>query len=261
MQNDSQDAAGVSAIYTASEWYRDGQGPRYLQLYRQIAGAIASGRLGPDSQLPAERELAEIADVSRVTVRKAVARLVSDGLIEQRRGAGSFVRVAAPKLEQSLSSLISFTENMQARGKTSTSLVLSQGLFPPTPDEQVALGVVGTERVARVERLRSADGIPMAVERSSLPADVLPHPEQVATSLYAILRSEGRAPTRAIQRVAAVNLVAAEARLLNMAEGAAALRIDRTAYLSSGRPIEFTRGLYRSEIYDFVTELRLDGAS
>lgn len=253
------DAPVPDTIFAPGHWYRDGRGPRYLQLYRHIAAAIASGRLEPDAQLPAERDLADLAEVSRVTVRKAVAHLVSDGVIEQRRGAGSFVRPAPPKLEQSLSSLVSFTENMMARGKTSSSVVLAQGLFTPSPDELIALGMASHDRVARVERLRSADGVPMALERSSLPQDILPHPEAVETSLYAVLRAHGRAPTRAIQRVMAVNLSPHEAQLLNMAEGAAALRIDRTAYLATGRPIEFTRGLYRSEIYDFVAELRLDG--
>ena len=84
------------------------------------------------------------------------------------------------------------------------------------------------------------------------------YPEAVETSLYDILRNAGTAPTRAVQRISAVNLIGPDARLLNLADGAAVLRIDRTAYLPSGRPIEYTRGLYRSDIYDFIAELRLD---
>jgi GntR family transcriptional regulator len=246
-------------FFASVAWYRDGRGPRYVQLYRHIAAAIADGRLDPGSQLPPERDLAELAGVSRVTVRQAVAQLVADGLIDQRRGAGSFVRAQGPKLEHTLSTLTSFTDYMLARGMTSSSVVLARGLFVPTPDESIALGIPQTEPVARVERLRSADGVPMAVERSSLPVDILPAPEKVETSLYALLRETGGAPTRAIQRISAVNLAADEARMLNLAIGAAVLRIDRTGYLPSGRPIEFTRGLYRSDIYDFVAELRLDG--
>ncbi|MBI1416574.1 MAG: UTRA domain-containing protein [Limimaricola sp.] len=248
----------TAELFSPAAWHRSGGGARYLQLYRHLAAAIGSGRLGPDQQLPPERDLAEMADVSRVTVRKAVARLAEEGLIVQRRGAGSFVRAGPPRLEQSLSSLVSFTENMRARGKTSTSAVLSQGLFVPSPDEQMVLGLSAGRRVARLERLRSADGVPMALENSALPEDILPNPAVVGVSLYQVLRADGRAPTRAIQRVSAVNLGAEEARRLGMAEGAAALRIDRTGYLDSGRPIEFTRGLYRSDIYDFVTELRLE---
>jgi GntR family transcriptional regulator len=248
-------------IYAPATWFRDGRGPRYVQLYRHLAAAIADGRLEPESQLPPERDLAELANVSRVTVRKAVTQLVLDGLIEQRRGAGSFILARGPKLEHTLSTLTSFTEYMLARGKSSSSQILSRGLFAPTPDESMALGISGGTLVARIERLRSADNTPMAIERSSLPVDILPNPDRVETSLYTVLRELGGAPTRAIQRITAINLATQEAGLLDLAEGAAVLRIDRTGYLPTGRPIEFTRGLYRSDIYDFVAELRLDGAT
>jgi GntR family transcriptional regulator len=246
------------SFFAAHRWYRDGRGPRYLQLYRHLASAIAEGALEADSQIPPERDLAELADVSRVTVRKAVSQLVADGLIEQRRGAGSFVRPRGPKLEHRLSRLTSFTDYMMARGKSSSSQILNRGLFAPTPDESIALGIASSGLVARVERLRFADGVPVAIERSSLPEDILPRPEKVETSLYTVLRDAGGAPTRAIQRMSAINLMQHEAQLLGLPVGAAALCVDRTGYLPSGRPIEFTRGLYRSDIYDFVAELRLD---
>ena len=243
-------------LFSPERWFRAGRGPRYEQLYRHIAAAISSGVLEPQAQIPPERDLAALAQVSRVTVRQAVAHLVSDGVLEQRRGAGTFVRQQPQRLEQSLSRLISFTEHMQQRGKTSTSVILQRGLFPPHPEEQMALGIASSERVARIERLRSADGLPMAVEWSSLPEDILPDPDLVQTSLYAVLRATGNAPARAVQRVTAVNLTSDQAHLLNLADGAAVLRIDRTAYLASGRPIEFTKGLYRSDIYDFIAESR-----
>ncbi len=194
-----------------------------------------------------------------MTVRKAVAQLVDDGLLEQRRGAGTFVRAPKAKLEHSLSALLSFTEYMRQRGKTSTSRVLRRGLFLPSPDEQIALGLSAADRVARIDRLRFADDAALALEWSSIPADVLPDPDAVETSLYDVLRALGTAPVRAVQRITAVNLTGADARLLALPDGAAVLRIDRTAYLPSGRPIEFTRGLYRSDIYDFIAELRLEG--
>lgn len=246
------------ALYRPEAWFRAARGPRYEQLYRHLSAAIAAGELPPDTQLPPERELALIAEVSRVTVRKAVGQLVEDGVLEQRRGAGTFVKPPVPKMEHSLSALLSFTECMRQRGKTSSSRVLRRGLFLPAPDEIMALGLSAGERVARVERLRFADDAPLALEWSSLPSDVLPDPEAVETSLYDILRAAGRAPTRAVQRITAVNLTAADAKLLLLPEGAAVLRIDRTAYLPSGRPIEFTRGLYRGDIYDFIAELRVD---
>lgn len=245
-------------LFHPDAWFRPGGGSRYLQLARHLGAAIADGRLAPHHQLPPERDLADIAGVSRVTVRKAVAELVASGLVEQRRGAGSFVLGHAPKTEQSLSRLVSFSENMQARGRSSDSQVLGRGLFAPSPDEMMTLGLAPNQQVARIDRLRSADGSPMAIERSSLPADVLPDPDVVGASLYAVLRRNNQTPSRAIQRVKAVNASARDAQLLGVPDRTAILSIDRTAFHATGRPIEFTRGLYRSDIYDFVTELRPD---
>jgi GntR family transcriptional regulator len=247
-------------LFATEAWFQPGRGPRYAQMARHIAALITAGDLLADTQLPPERELAAIAAISRVTVRQAVAQLVEEGLLEQRRGAGTFVCAPRGKMEHSLSNLLSFTDYMRQRGKTPTSQVLERGLFQPSPDEQIALGLSPGALVARIERLRSADGVPMAVERSSLPVDVLPDPHEVGTSLYDVLRARDMAPVRAVQRMTAVNLPTSEARLLSLPDGAAVLRIDRTGYLPSGRPIEFTRGLYRSDIYDFVAVLRLEAA-
>ena len=246
-------------LFQSNAWHQSGGGSRYLQLSRHIAAAINDGRLAEGYQLPPERDLADLGGVSRITVRKAVGELVDAGLVEQKRGSGSFVLGPAPRTEQSLSSLVSFTENMRARGRTSTSKLLNRGLFVPTPDEMMALGLSPNQRVARLERLRFADGTPMALEVSSIPSDALPDPEVVSTSLYEVLRRKGNAPSRAIQRVSAINVPSDKAQLLGVPEHTALLQISRTAFLDSGRPIEYTQGLYRPDIYDFVAEIRPDG--
>ena len=241
-----------------SAWYQPGRGPRYKQLCRHISGLVAAGTLEKDDQLPSERDLADMANVSRVTVRKAIGDLVADGLIEQRQGSGSFVRGGGERFEQSLSSLVSFTENLQTRGIASTSEVLLTGVFRPTPSEALVLGLSAHHQVARVHRLRRGDGVPMALEYSSLPEDILPRPDKIDVSLYDVLRARGKAPTRAMQRVTAMNAPGPVANHLDLAVGTAILQIERTAYLATGRPIEFTSGFYRSDVYDFVSELRLD---
>lgn len=248
------------ALFHPEIWLREGHGPRYEQLYRHLVAAIADGTLKPETQIPPERDLAELAQVSRVTVRKAVGQLVEDGQLEQRRGAGTFVRAPRARMDNSQSTLVSFSDYMRQRGKVPTSRILSAGLHAPTPAEQQALGLMTSGRVARIERLRSADGVPMALEYSSWPADILPDPEAVKGSLYDHIRALGHVPTHAVQRVSAANLKVSEAQLLHMEAGQAVLRIDRTGYLASGRPVEFTRGLYRSDIYDFIAELRLDAS-
>ena len=216
--------------------------------------------IAPETLLPPERDLADRANVSRVTIRKTVGALVEDGLVRQRQGSGTYVRGApAPRLEQSLSSLVSFTETMTMRGFTSFSEVLDAGLYAPTPAETVALGISGTGRVARIKRLRSADPGPLAIEVSSLPEEILQDPSKVGQSLYQELRKNGSAPVRAIQRISAVNLSEQDSARLGLPNNAAALKIDRTGYLASGRPVEFTTGVYRSDVYDFLAEVRLEG--
>lgn len=238
-------------------WLSQTAGPRYVQLRHRLEQGIEEGILAPNSSLPPEREIAELTDLSRVTVRKAIQELVRKGAIEQRQGSGSFVRQPVARVEQSLSHLTSFTEDMERRGFETTSTWLERGVFLPSPDEMLALGLSTNDQVARIHRLRAAGGRPMALERAALPLDILPNPTEVTESLYAFLERSGNRPVRAIQKISAINLEATEARLLDVAEGTAGLRIQRTSYLESGRVAELTRSIYHGDAYDFVAELRL----
>ena len=234
-------------------------GPLYLQLKRWIEDAIAKGVIKPGDALPSERDLALKVDVSRVTVRKAVQHLVRDGVLVQRHGSGTFVAPPSHRVEQSLSQLTSFAEDMARRGMAVRSDWLDRGIYPPSPEETIALGLSPNERVARVARLRISGDRPLAIERAALSADILPDPDAVGTSLYAHLEKSGNRPVRAIQRIRAVSIEGADAKLLDVPEGAAVLHIERTSYLASGRVIEFTRSVYRGDTYDFVAELRIAG--
>jgi GntR family transcriptional regulator len=244
--------------YLAPEgWMSAAKGPLYVQLRRRIEAGIASGFLGPDTALPPEREIAALTGLSRVTVRKAIAELVERGMIVQRQGSGSSVAPLRPKVEQSLSRLTSFTEDMARRGLKSEVEWLERDLIVPSPEEVLTLGLRAGDPVARLSRLRKADGRPMAIERASLPHDVLPDPSEVTQSLYEVLGRHGKRPVRAMQRISAVNLSEADAKLLGVPTGAAGLKIERTSYLPEGRVVEFTRSIYRGDAYDFVAELRL----
>jgi GntR family transcriptional regulator len=167
-----------------------GGGPLYLKLKKNIETAIRDGVLKPGDALPSERDIAVLADVSRVTVRKAVQSLVGEGLLHQRHGSGTFVSAPAPRVEQSLSLLTSFTEDMARRGMSLESVFLDRGIYAPAPDETMILGLSAGESVARVARLRIANGAPLAIERAALSAEVLPDPGAVETSLYAVLERE-----------------------------------------------------------------------
>lgn len=238
-------------------WFQPDAGPRYVQLRNRLAEAVDQGVLTPGSPLPPEREIANITDFSRVTVRKAFQDLVGDGMIVQKQGSGSFVSTSPARVEQKLSRLTSFSEDMTRRGKSSSAQWLERGLFMPSPEETLALGLSPEDSVARLGRLRLADDRPMAIERASLPTDILPNPLEVETSLYEVLERHGTRPVRAIQKISAVNLVGRDADLLAVEAGSAGLRIERTSYLESGRTAEFTQSLYRGDAYNFVAELRL----
>lgn len=239
------------------EGFATGAGPLYLQLQRRIADAMTRGVLPPGASLPAERDIAAMTGLSRVTVRKAIEALVAQGALVQRRGSGTFVAPRVERLEQALSLLTSFTEDMARRGKSVESVWISRSVQSPTPEEVMALGLGAGDRVARLERVRRSDGVPLAIERASLSTHVLPDPDQVGTSLYAWLETRGQRPVRAVQRISAANLGPRDAELLGVTAGAAGLRIERIGYLANGRVVEFTRSLYRGDAYDFAVELKL----
>lgn len=250
-------ADAAETIFAGLRDASQGGAPLYLQLKKTIEDAVNSGLIGPGDALPSERDIAAKADISRVTVRKAVQDLVKGGVLVQRHGSGTFVAPRMRRVEQSLSRLTSFTEDMARRGMSVESVWLERGLFAPSPDEMMVLGLAADERVARVSRLRIANGTPLAIERAVLSASVLPDPVGVGSSLYATLERLGNRPVRAVQRISAADLGAADAKLLEVPAGSASLNIERISHLASGKVIEFTRSIYRGDAYDFVVELRL----
>lgn len=247
----------VASFLSADDIQSAGQGPLYVKLQQALASAIRSGRLKSGDALPPERDLAEYASISRVTVRKAVDELVRQGMLVRRHGSGTFVAKPVEKVEQPLSRLTSFTEDMSRRGRTSRAQWLERGLFTPSPDEMMMLGLPAGGLVARLGRLRIADENPLAIERASISAEFLADPENVGISLYAALEARGVRPVRAIQRISARTIKDQEAELLDVASGSAGLTIERISYLASGKVVELTRSLYRGDAYDFVAELTL----
>jgi len=227
--------------------------PLYARLQRLLHDAIEAGSLEPGRALPSERELAKLASLSRVTVRKAITALVSKGLLTQRHGAGTFV---SERIVKSFSKLTSFTEDLRARGLKPRSRFLERGVGEVTPEEAMALGLSPGARVVRLYRLRFAGEEPLALERTTVPQSILSDPTDVKSSLYEALDRVGCRPGRALQRLRAVTVDPEQSRLLSIPRGAAGLMIERRAFLDDGRAVEYTRSLYRGDAYDFVAELQ-----
>ena len=226
--------------------------PLYRQLQRELREAISNRLLGPDDALPAERDFADELGVSRITVRKALDGLVSEGLLVRRQGAGTFV---AARVEKNFSKLSSFTEDMIARGRVPHSAWLSRTEGLVTPEESLTLGLSPGAPVYRFNRIRFADGAPMALEYSTLAAFCMPSPDFVETSLYEALEKTGHRPVRALQRLRAVLFTDEQAQLLGVSPRDAGLLIERRGFLKDGRAVEVTQSYYRGDAYDFVAEL------
>ncbi|MES2127530.1 MAG: GntR family transcriptional regulator [Pseudomonadota bacterium] len=240
---------------TSLEFHADANdnSPLYMQLARKLIQEVRDGRYQVDQALPSERALSEQLDVSRVTARKAIDQLVEQGLVVRRRGSGNYV---APRIEQPLSNLSSFSEQLQQRGYKPGSQWLKRAIVVAAADEQLSLGLSSNTKVARLERLRLADDVVMAYEVSVIPAAVLPRPEEVGNSLYEHLAKTGQMPVRALQHIRAMNASPTLAGQLGIADGTAVLFITRIGYLESGQAVELTHSYCRSDHYDFVAEMR-----
>lgn len=226
--------------------------PLYLQLQEGLRELIGSGRLRRGDAIPAERDLAILAGVSRVTVRKAVNALVDAGMLTRKVGAGTFV---SGRIEQPLSHLLGFSEDMRARGYEPGSIWLNKSIARASPDEAMALGIAPSAPVVRLRRIRTANGEPIALETAVASVRDLPSPDLVTDSFYEALRARHLVPTRALQRIRAGLASEEEARLLGLTHPAAVLQIERRTLLEDGRTVEVTFSSWR-DLYDFVAELR-----
>ncbi len=237
--------------------------PLYSQLAELIKERIRHGDLRPGDQLPAERELAEQAGISRMTARQAIAYLVREGVLIVKHGSGTFV--AEPKLTYDALHLLGFTEEMMRRGAHVTSRVLVQDVVAPPPHvaENLALGT--QDAVIQIDRLRLLDEAPLLLEASFIPAALCPglEREDLATqSLYAVLMERYHLRLEhARQTLVAVLPSSYERQLLGVEPHTPMILLEGTTYLSTGAPVEYFKALYRGDRFEFQLASRRDGAA
>lgn len=231
--------------------------PLYAKVEAALAAEIASAILAPGSQLPPEDRLIARFGVSRTTVRKAIENLVARGLVEIRRGKGTFV--AQPKVTQNLTELTGFVEDMLALGRTPTARLLDKQVVPADADVARQLDVPLGSLVMRIQRVRLADGIAMSFDETYLPREI---GEKIVTHdldaepIFSLLEDRYCLPlTGAEYRLEAVIATPDIAQALAVEPGSAIFLIKRTSYTGEHHPIDYEKLYYRGDLISFVTHL------
>jgi GntR family transcriptional regulator len=235
----------------------EGPRPKHAQLSDVLAD-LATRELGPDAAIPSERELMAAYDVSRATVRKAIESLIADGLLHRIHGKGTFV--ATPRLESRLH-LASFSQDMRRRGLTPSTRLLRIELDEPPADVAEALGL-GTDRAAwRLDRVRLADGQPIALENGWYPRALLPDLDRhdLSGSLYELFAGVyGHTIDSAEETLWGETADASTARHLD-APVNTPLLVFRRVSCAADRPLEYVVSRYRGDRYQIHMSLGRDG--
>ncbi len=204
----------------------------------------------PGDRLPSEAQLCQRFGVSRMTARHAVQTLEGEHLLHRKRGKGTFV--SAHPVPRLLGSPLSFSESMERRGATAASATLESRYGAPDDTDVKALEIATDDRVGVLERIRYADGIPMAIERAVLApncAAVIDHLGE--GSLHDAFEAAGRIPSRATAQVEARLATARECELLELEPGGVVLCERRVIYDQNELPLEHTETRYAADRYVF----------
>ena len=214
---------------------------------RSILERLIETELNPGDAIPSERALVGRLAVSRVTVRQAIADLVAAGVLERVHGKGTYL--TGPQVNSRLH-LTSFSREMRDRGLRPATVVLSATEEPADDDVCYALRIAPGQSVVRVERLRTADGTPMAYEVGHYPSVLFPGLlKRELGSLYDVFASEyGVVVSSGEQTVRAESADAHRARILGIAKRAPLLVQERVTYAGE-RAIEMSTSWYRADRY------------
>ncbi|HET7658643.1 MAG TPA: GntR family transcriptional regulator, partial [Bacillales bacterium] len=209
--------------------------PIYFQLEEAIKHRIENGDWSPGDMIQSEREFAEQHKISRMTVRQAINNLVNDGYLYRQKGRGTFV--AMKKFEQKLPVLTSFTEDMKTRGMKAGSKLIRFKIIPSVVEMAEELKIPLYDPIYEIQRVRLADDLPMALETTAIPANLVHGltEEHAKGSLYEYIEENLSSPIHsAKQMIEASAARESESEYLGIKKGSPVLLIQRTTYLSDG---------------------------
>jgi GntR family transcriptional regulator len=225
--------------------------PLYMQIVEVLLREISEGKYPRESRFPSERELAARFEISRTTANKVLSMLVAERRLQYRKGVGAFV--SSRPLEHDMSALFSFTEKARREGIVPETKVLR---FEDALHDELGETIY-------LERLRSADGVPVIFEKRHLVKAVCAGitREMAAGSLYEAMRKLGIEVSRAEQRARAVSPDTEERKLLQIRQGCACLRVEGRGYLPDGGIIWEEDTLFRGDRYEIHGILGPSGTS
>ena len=214
------------------------------------------------SQFLSERQIGDRFGVSRATANKALSNLVAEGVLEFKKGIGTFVRCGG--LDYDLRSLVSFTDKAKAAGKIPSTTVLALKAMPIKAVANIeiarSLRLHPEDTVYYIERLRLADGIPVILEYRYVVEKFCPNltEAELTGSLYALWVEKFKLDIiGADQTIRAILIKDEDAKHMQVASGVAGLVVLSVGYLSGGIPLWWERTLYRGDAYEFQNRLGL----
>lgn len=232
--------------------------PLYQQIYEDIKGKIEAGSYAEGDRIPSEQELCQTYGTSRITVRRAISDLCTNGYLVKRQGVGTFV--SKPRifreLRRSGNSIETFTDICRNNGARAGARLLCRRIVPARDDERSFLGLGDDDLLLYVQRLRTADGIPVYEENVFLPYEEFRGLAEVTlddVSLFdTIERVSGRRPERnARLTLEAVAATPEQAGRLRVPAGAPLLYMNGYFEDGNGRPLAIGRQYYVGSRYAF----------
>ncbi len=231
--------------------------PLYAQVEAVLVASISDGTFPPGSRLPNESDLIERFSVSRTTIRQTIQNLIRRGLIEIRRGKGTFV--TQPKITQELTELSGFVEDMHALGRHPSARLLDKQIVPASESVAHQLALTTGTLVMRIQRVRLADGMPLSFDETYLPRDIgekVVENDLETEPIFSLLEQKYNLPlVGAEYQLEAVSADAAVAQALGISKGNPIFLIERTTYTAGYQPIDYEKLYYRGDQIRFVTHL------
>ena len=225
--------------------------PLYQQLMQRIRGDIERGVYPTGSRIPPEHELEKLYQVSRVTVRRALSELTSEGLLERKQGKGTFV--ATPRGGLPLKNLHSFHDSCKLNRVKPSIDVIHVRETEAGAEAAEGLNISRGSRVLEILRVCRADGVPVVLERNHFSmAYAWLQDQNLSGSLYNILREYGVEPKLALHDVSLRFADRDEAELLETEEGTPLICLHEVIYDQRGRPLHTNIQLIRGERFVFT---------